>query len=145
MRVGNWTRRAREVGEAFLGVVRAELAELAADLGRSGRALVRALALVAAAAGIAFWTAGLLLYFGIELLALVLPRWGAVGSVLGVFVLITLILLLVARRRLAAIESPAATVERRLGEHQRWWRERIAVDPEPAVDEALDAEREEEP
>jgi hypothetical protein len=126
-----WTQRVRAVGDAFLGVVRAELAELAAEIGRSGRALVRALALLAAAAGIAFWTIGLLLYFAIELLAIRLPRWGAVGVVLALFVLVSLILIVLARRRLAAIESPAATITRRFADHQRWWSERVAADREP--------------
>lgn len=145
MRGGIWAQRLREIGEAFLGVVRAEVAELAADLGRSGRALVKVLALVAAAAGIAFWTVGLMLYFAVELLALVLPRWGAVGSVLGLFLVISLVLLLMARRRLATIESPAATVQRRLGDHRRWWSERIAADREaPGSDEPVD-DAEEEP
>jgi hypothetical protein len=128
MRGGKWARRVREVGEAFLDVVRAEIAELAADLSRSGRALVRALALLGAAAAIAFWTIGLTLYFGVELLALVLPRWGAVGAVLALFVLATVVLLLLARRKLAAVEPPAATVRRHLDDHRRWWRERVAAD-----------------
>jgi len=137
MRPGGWSRRVRAVGDAFLGVARAEIAELVGDLSRSGRALVRALTLLAAAAGIAFWTVGLALYFAIELLALVLPRWGAVGAVLALFVLISLVLGVAARRRLAAIETPAATIERRLADSQRWWRERVAADEprEPALDE----------
>lgn len=128
---GGWTQRMRTLGEAFLGVVRAELAELAAEIGQSGRALVRALALLAAAAGVAFWTVGLLLYFAVELLVLRLPRWGAVGVVLATYLLLAVVLVVVARRRLAAIEWPAATVSRRLADHQRWWSERVAADREP--------------
>jgi len=145
MRGGVWAQRVHEIGDAFLGVVRAEVAELSADLGRSGRALVKALALVAAAAGIAFWTIGLTLYFAVELLALVLPRWGAVGSVLALFLVISLVLLLVARRRLATIESPAATVQRRLSDHRRWWSERIAADRETAESAEPVDDAEEEP
>lgn len=124
-RSSGWIARVRAVGEAFLGVLRAEVAELAADLGRSGRALVRALVLIMAAAGVAFWSLGLLLYFAVELLALVLPRWGAVGVVLGVFVLIATILLLLARHKLRAVESPTAAFRRRFDDHQRWWQESI--------------------
>ncbi|HLF57702.1 MAG TPA: phage holin family protein, partial [Thermoanaerobaculia bacterium] len=91
-----WTGRLREVGEAFLGVLRAELAAIAADLTASGKALLRALVLLAAAFGVAFWTLGLVLYFAIELLALVLPRWGAVGIVLAVFLGLSLLLLVAA-------------------------------------------------
>lgn len=143
--MNEWTQRLRAVGDAFLGVVRAELAELAAEIGRSGRALVRALALLAAAAGVAFWTIGLLLYFAIELLALRLPRWGAVGVVLATYVLLALVLVVVARRRLAAIESPATTVARRLADHQRWWSERVAADREPPPSPAAAEESEEAP
>lgn len=140
MSVAGWGQRMRAIGEAFLGVVRAEIAELVADLGRSGRALVRALGLLAAAAGIAFWTLGLFLYFAVELLALKLPRWGAVGVVLALFVIASVVLGVLARRRLATIETPAATLQRRLGDSQRWWSERVAVDAEPAPAEADDEE-----
>ncbi len=123
--------RVREVGEAFVGVWKSELAALAEDLGRSGRALVRALALLGVAAGVGFWTLGLMLYFAIELLALVLPRWGAVGVVLGALVLTLLVLALLVRGRLRAVESPAETVRRRVDDHRRWWRDRVAGgDPE---------------
>jgi len=125
-----WKERVREIGEAFLALVRAELAALAADLGRSGRALVRALLLVAIAFGVGFWTLGLLLYFSIELLALVLPRWGAVGVVLALFVLLTVGLILAARSRFGAVESPGATLQRRLEQNKRWWREKVAADDE---------------
>ena len=125
-----WKARVREIGEAFLALARAELATLATDLGRSGRALTRALVLIGIAFGVGFWTLGLLLYFAIELLALVLPRWGAVGIVLALFVIVSLILVLAAKKRFGEVESPGATFERRMAESQRWWRERIAADDE---------------
>lgn len=134
MRAGRgWAGRLREVGDAFLGVMRAEVAALADDLTASGRALVRALLVVAAAFGVAFWTLGLLLYFAVELIALVLPRWGAVGSVLAFFVLLSVVLGLVARRRFAGFESPAAIARRRLDDHRAWWQERVAQSDEPAL------------
>ncbi len=135
-----WKERVREIGEAFLALVRAELAAVAADLGRSGRALVRALVLVAIAFGVGFWTLGLLLYFGIELLALVLPRWGAVGIVLAVFVVLTLGLVLAARSRFGAVESPGATLQRRLEANQRWWREKVVGPDEKDEEIGEDAE-----
>ena len=122
--------RVREVGEAYVGLWRAELAAILDELGRSGRALVRALVLVVVAAGVTFWVVGLLLYFAVELLALVLPRWGAVGVVLALFTLCALILLLAARASLRKVESPATTVRRRLDDHRQWWQERVAA-PEP--------------
>ena len=123
-----WGTRIRDVGEAFLGVVRAEIAALASDLGQSGRALVRALVWVGAAAAVLFWTLGLLIYAAVELLALVLPRWGAASVVFGVFAITAFSLVALARARLAAIEPPDATVRRRMEESRRWWNERVAAE-----------------
>src|SRR5690606_32806439 len=66
-----WLGMVRDVGVAFADLARAELAAIAADLGRSGGALVRALVVAAVAAACAFWTLGLAIYFAVELLA----RW----------------------------------------------------------------------
>ena len=136
-----WGSRIRDVGEAFLGVVRAELVALANDLGASGRALARALLELGAALAVLFWTLGLLIYTLVELLALTLPRWGATAIVFGLFAVAAAILVSVARRRLAAIEPPDATVRRRMDESRRWWRERVATvseldaPPEPPAGE----------
>jgi len=133
---GGWGDRFRELGDSLLGVVRAEIAAIIADLSRSGRALVRALVLLAVAAGIVFWTIGLLLYFAVELLTLVVPRWQAAGIVLGLFVLVSAVLVLVGRGRLKAIEPPAETVRRRFDDSRRWWQERVVGgDDEPGEPE----------
>jgi len=137
-------QRFREVGEAFVALWKAELATIADDLGKSGRALVRALVLVAVAAAVGFWTLGLMLYFGVELLALVLPRWGAVGVVLGLLLLVSLILLVMARKRFGEVESPAATVRRRLDDHRRWWQSRVASEEADEVADVLEGSDEEE-
>jgi apolipoprotein N-acyltransferase len=134
--------RLREVGESYLALWRAEVAAILDALGRSGKALVRALVLVAIAAAIGFWTLGLLLYFAVELLALVLPRWGAVGVVLALFVVLTAVLLLVARGSLKRVESPATTVRRRLEDHRRWWQERVADESEALAADAVSLEEE---
>jgi hypothetical protein len=133
-----WGGRIRDVGEAFLALVRAEIATLAGDLGRSGRALIRALVWAAAAAALLFWTLGLLIYFAVELLALVLPRWGATGIVFALFLLASLLLLATFRRKLAAVEAPDVVVRRRMEESQRWWRERVAPDDPAEAGESGD-------
>lgn len=130
-----WLGMTRDVGAAFGDLVRAELTAITDDLGRSGTALVRALIVAAIAAAFAFWTLGLVVYFVVELLVAVLPRWGAVGIVLAVFLIATAVLLLVVRARLAAIEPPAATVRRRLDDSRRWWTTRVAP-PESSADDA---------
>lgn len=133
----------REIGESFLALLRAEVDALLADFGRSGRALGRALLLVAAAAAVLFWVLGLVLYLGIELLALALPRWGAVAIVLGVLALAAAILALLARRKLLAIEPPTATVRRRIDESREWWQERVvAGEDEPMEDARMEIEEE---
>jgi len=124
----SWGDRIREVGEAFLGLVRAEIAAVAADLGKSGRALVSALIWTAVAGATVFWTLGLLIFLLIELLDLVLPRWGAVSIVFGLFALSSLVLVLSVRRRFASIEGPQSTFQRRLDENRRWWQSKIARD-----------------
>jgi hypothetical protein len=135
----SWIDAFRQVGLSFADLARAELAALAEDLGRSGGALVRALLVAAIAGAFAFWTLGLLVYLAIELLTLVLPRWGAASVVAGVFLIATAALAFVVRRRLAAIEPPAATVQRRLEDSRRWWRSRVAPpDAEPDAEAGAD-------
>lgn len=147
---GTWRALVRDLGEALLDLLRAEVAALASDLGASGRALARALVLAAVAGAVAFWALGLLIYLAVELLALVLPRWGAAAIVLGLFVLAAAALLASARTRLRAIEPPDATLRRRLADSRRWWRERVAADagPEPELElepESQDAFEEDRP
>ncbi len=124
-RRAGWIARVRGLGAAFLEVVRAELAALAADLAASGRTLVRALVLFAAAFAFAFWTLALAIYFLIEVLALWLPRWGAVGAVLALFALTALAFAWRAASRFRQIEAPAAAVGRRWSAHVEWWRGRV--------------------
>ena len=123
--------RVRGVGGALLGVVGAEISALVADLASSGRRLTRSLLLFAAGFAFAFWTLGLLVYFLVELLALKVARWGAVGIVFAIFLATAGILVAVSVSRLKRIESPAATVNRRLKGHLAWWQERVAGAPPP--------------
>ncbi len=138
-----WSAKVREIGVAFLALLRAEAEALAGDLGRSGRSLLRVLVLAATAGAFLFWTLGLLLYLAIELLVLVVPRWGAVAIVFALFALIGGGLILVARRRFAAVESPADTVRRRIEDNRLWWQQRIGGEsedepiPQAPVDEEL--------
>jgi len=138
-----WGALVREIGEAWIALLRAEAEAVARDLGASGRALLRALLVAAVAGAVAFWALGLVVYLAVELVALALPRWGAVAVVLGVFVLAAALLARLAASRLRAVETPAATVRRRLDDGRRWWRERIAAEPvappeaPPQVEEEL--------
>jgi uncharacterized membrane protein YbhN (UPF0104 family) len=139
-----WIERVREVGLAFADLARAELGALADELGKSGAALARALLLAAIAAGVLFWSLGLLVYFAVELLALALPRWGAVGIVFGLFSICGALLVFGVRRKLSRIEPPAETVKRRLADTRTWWETRIAEPDEPALPAESQRRRDEE-
>ena len=119
----------REIGEAFLALLRAEVEALVADFGRSGRALARALVLAAAAGAVLFWALALVLYLAIELLALVLPRWGAVAVVLGLFLAAAALLVALRARPLRRrSKAPRARCGRRLDDSRRWWRARVGAE-----------------
>jgi len=119
-------RRIRSLAAALAGVVSAELQALVGDLAASGRSLLRSILLFALGFAFAFWTLGLLVYFLIELLALKVPRWGAVGIVFALFLAVAVALLIASRARLRAIESPARTIDRRLQGHLAWWKTSVA-------------------
>ena len=126
--------RVRDMGGALVGVVRAEISSLLAELASSGRSLVRSLVLFALAFAFGFWTLGLLVYFLVELLALRLARWGAVGIVFALFLLTALALGAWSLSRLKRIESPVATLDRRLKNHLTWWQQRVVAEADTLAD-----------
>ncbi len=123
---GGWLARAQNLGSAFFAVLRAELAAAIRDLSESGRGLLRAGLLLTVSVALGFWTVGLLVYFLIEMLALRLPRWGAVGIVFGLFLLGTVLFALACVARARRIETPAAILDRRFRDHAAWWQQKIA-------------------
>jgi hypothetical protein len=138
-----WAAMVREVGEAFLGVVRAEIAALAADLQASRRKLTRALVLLAVAAAVIFWSIAVAVDLAVELVALALPRWGALLLVLALLATLALALATAARSRLREIETPAETLRRRMEESRRWWQSRIEAEvdeDEPDLDRGEEGE-----
>lgn len=120
-----WLSRIQQLGSAYFAVLRAELAAALEDLQASGRSLLRAALLFTITVALGFWTVGLLVYFLIEMLALRLPRWGAVGVVFALFVVGTVAFAAAAVSRLRRIEAPAALLERRWRDHAAWWQSRI--------------------
>lgn len=121
-----WIARAQNLGSAYFTVLRAEVSAVLADLAESGRGLMRAALLLTISLALGFWTVGLLVYFLIEMLALRLPRWGAVGIVFGLFVLGTVAFAMFAVARARRIEAPTAMLDRRFRDHAAWWQTRIA-------------------
>jgi uncharacterized membrane protein YqjE len=123
---GGWLELLRSLGESLVAMMRAEAAGLGKDLGESGRRLAIALGLLLVAGALLFWAVAVLTLTGIELLALWLPRWAASLIVLVLLLLAIIGLGLGARSQIRRVESPAATVRRRLEDHLAWWQERVA-------------------
>jgi uncharacterized membrane protein YqjE len=121
-----WIARAQNLGSAYFAVLRAELSAVMADLAESGRGLMRAALLFTITLALGFWTVGLFVYFLIEMLALRMPRWGAVGIVFGLFVLGTVAFAMFSVARARRIETPTAMLDRRFRDHATWWQMRIA-------------------
>jgi len=125
-----WIDLFRSLGEALLEVLRAELAALQEDFGRSGRHFGVALALFGGAAALGFWIIGLVIFVLVTLLNLWLPLWGAALIVLGIFVLTAAILAALGLRRFRKVENPITNVQRRVDDHLEWW-QRLLAQPEP--------------
>jgi cell division protein FtsW (lipid II flippase) len=136
--MAGWIEMFRSLGEALLEVWRAELDTLQEDFGRSGRYLGIALAFLGAAAVLAFWIVGLLLFALVALLHIWLPWWGASLIVLALFLAAAGILASLGVKRLKKVESPVATVRRRVDNHLDWWQHGLltqqkTLDVEPAA------------
>ncbi|HEV2856708.1 MAG TPA: phage holin family protein [Thermoanaerobaculia bacterium] len=134
----------RSLGEALLEVWRAELDTLQEDFGRSGRYLGVALAFLGAAAVLAFWIVGLLLFALVALLHIWLPWWGASLIVLALFALAAVLLVNLGVKRLKKVESPVTTVRRRVDNHLDWWQHGLlaqqkTLDVEPSAPTAATA------
>ena len=91
--------KARALGEALLGVMRAEVDALREEYRRAAARFTGAMVIFGFAAGFAFWAVGALALLAFELLARELPRWGAAATLCGVGVLVGLYLCWQERRR----------------------------------------------
>jgi membrane protein len=85
----------------------------------------RAMALLAVAAVLGLFIVGFLGMAGAEALALVLPRWAAMLIVAGVFVLIAVIAVLVARSQLRAGASKPELTQESLKEDVEWAKQQL--------------------
>jgi hypothetical protein len=138
----SWADSLKGVGQAYLELLRSEIAALRDDLAATGRRVGGLLLLLAVAAFLLFWALGVLVYLMIEILALWLPRWGATLTVLLLLVAVVAALAVVARRRWSATELPAQTFRRRLDGHVDWWESRILERSLDASPEASDGAEE---
>lgn len=126
--VERWRDLFGAVGESFLDLMSAELGELEADLGRSGRLAVRVLAASALAAVFVFYATAGLGVVAIVLLDRVWPLWVATLAVTLALLLLAAIAGALAYAWMRRLESPLATVRRRMDSHVRWWQEEILAE-----------------
>jgi Putative Actinobacterial Holin-X, holin superfamily III len=129
--VQGWIELFRSLGQALFEVVRAEAEALGEDFRRSGVRLLRGVALLGGAAAVGFWTLGLLLFALIAVLMIWLQPWAAALIVAGLFVAAAGLLAALGLRELRRLESPAASVRRRVSDHLDWWQTRLLGEPVP--------------
>jgi uncharacterized membrane protein YgcG len=127
-----WVELFRSLGTALLDVLRAEAEALGADFKRSGALLGRALVLLCGAAGVLFWTLGIVVLALIALLSIWLPVWAAALIVAALFAAVAGTLIYLAVRLLRQLESPVEEVRRRVADHLDWWQNRLLAEP-PAI------------
>lgn len=104
-------------------LIEAEVEQLRFDVAQNWGRLLRLVLLAGLVFGVAFWALGALLFAAGAGLTSVLPVWAAALVVGGVLVALALILLWIARAQARRLESPTATVKRRVGSHLAFWRE----------------------
>jgi hypothetical protein len=130
-----WIELFRSLGQALFEVLRAEAGALGEDLRRSGGKLVRGLVLFGGAAAVGFWTMAVLVLTLIAVLAIWLPLWAAALIVAGLFAATASLLALLGWRQLRQLESPAASIRRRLEDHLDWWQHGLLAEPLPETPE----------
>jgi Putative Actinobacterial Holin-X, holin superfamily III len=123
-----WIELFRSLGESLLEVLRAELEALQKDFATSGRHFGVAVGLFGAAAMLAFWIVGLVLFVLISLLSIWLPLWGGALIVLALFAITAAILVSLGLRQLKKAENPIENVRRRVDDHLEWW-QRLMAEP----------------
>lgn len=120
-----WRDLIAEIGESFLDLLKAELDNIGQEFAQSGKQLGLGVGLLAVAGALGFWTLGILTATSVVLLALIMPLWGAILVISGVFLGITGILGWLGMRRLKRVESPALITRRRVDDHLEWWRHSV--------------------
>jgi cell division protein FtsW (lipid II flippase) len=133
-----WIELFRSLGESLLEVLRAELEALQKDFATSGRHFGVALGLFGAAAMLAFWIVGLVVFVLISLLYIWLQLWAAALIVLALFAIAAAVLVSLGLRQLRKAENPIENVRRRVDDHIDWWQRLLAepktVDVTPAAE-----------
>lgn len=127
----SWSETFRSLGTAVLGLLKAEIEALEAELARSGKNAAVGIGLFAAAGAIAFWTLGVATYFLIQLFALFLPLWAAALAVTLLLAGVAAALAFAGLKKLEKFENPLTIARRRLDNHIDWWQDRALDAGEP--------------
>jgi hypothetical protein len=123
--VREWLELFRNLGDAFLELIGAEIEALADDLKRGGRHAARAALLIAIAFVLATLAWSLFTVALVWGLSTVMRGWLAALLVGAGYAVIAIVCAASARRRWRRIEAPLDTVKRRWREQNRWFRERL--------------------
>lgn len=139
-----WADLFRALGEAFSALLMSEASALKSDLAETRDALVKAVLTAIVAAFVLFWAVGAITVVIYEALSLAVDRWLAALIVLMLLLAIAAVLTNVAKRGFQRLESPVATVQRRLDDHVNWWKASVLEEPQPLNDSNQLAGKEEE-
>jgi uncharacterized membrane protein YqjE len=120
-----WVDLFRNLGDAFLELIGAEIDALAADFERGGRNAARAALLIAIALVLATLAWSLFTVALVWGLSTVMRGWLAALLVGAVYAAVAIACAAGARRRWREVEAPLHTVKRRWHEQNTWLRERL--------------------
>ena len=123
-----WGQLVARLGRSTIDLVVAEIAGLRGELVSSGKGALRVVVLFAVAFAFAFWALGMATLAAVAALSLRLPVWGAALLVAGVFSIGAVVTVMIARSRWQSLDSPVATVQRRVGDHLSWWQRELGAD-----------------
>ena len=123
--MSRWWQLLARLGRAVLEVAASEVSTLIDELRDSGREMVGVLFLFLAALGLGLLGVGFVAQGLVGVLGGYLPRWVVEGSIGIVLIGGGALLWQWGKRKLARVEAPQATVQRRWQEHDGWWRENV--------------------
>lgn len=140
--MAGWRRRVENLGHALLDLLQAEIDALLSDLGRALRRYRNSLLLMALAGVLAVMLVAVTTFTFILVLALWMKPWQAAALTALLLLVAVGVLLWVALRIWKRTENPAQAVQRRVGDHLDWWRNRLL--DEDALPAAEDDDQDEE-
>lgn len=145
-RRASWGEVLRALGEAFIEVLRAEMAVLAEQWKVAGILLACALALAGGALFSVFWLLGLLVLAAVDLVRKVQEwqLWQASLAVAALLLLLMMMALLVAWLLVRRLENPLDAVRERMNDHLGWWQDNLLEDDHRLKDDRAAVIRQEE-